>query len=84
MRTKEQSDRLDRYRERRDFTRTTEPAPAMPVREGSQFVVQKHAARRLHYDLRLELDGTLLSWAVPEGPSLGRKTIHSPISTMRA
>ena len=70
MRSKEQSDRLDRYRERRDFTRTSEPAPATPVREGSQFVVQKHAARRLHYDLRLELDGTFLSWAVPEGPSL--------------
>ena len=70
MRSKEQSDRLDRYRERRDFTRTSEPTPATPVREGSQFVVQKHAARRLHYDLRLELDGTLLSWAVPEGPSL--------------
>ena len=70
MRSKVQSDRLDRYRERRDFTRTSEPAPAAPGQEGSRFVVQKHAARRLHYDLRLELDGTLLSWAVPEGPSL--------------
>ena len=70
MRSKEQSTRLDRYRERRDFTRTSEPAPAAPGQEGSQFVVQKHAARRLHYDLRLELDGTLLSWAVPDGPSL--------------
>jgi bifunctional non-homologous end joining protein LigD len=70
MRSKAQSDRLDRYRERRDFTRTSEPESATPAQGGSRFVVQKHDARRLHYDLRLELDGALLSWAVPEGPSL--------------
>jgi len=66
------ADRLRRYRDKRDFTRTQEPSgAAAAVRAGSlAFVIQKHAARRLHYDFRLELDGTLLSWAVPKGPSL--------------
>jgi bifunctional non-homologous end joining protein LigD len=64
------SDPLERYRGKRDFTRTSEPKPSIQIDEGSRFVIQKHAARRLHYDLRLELDGVLLSWAVPQGPSL--------------
>ena len=67
---KVQSDPLDRYRGKRDFAHTTEPEPSIEAETGSRFVVQKHAARRLHYDLRLELDGVLLSWAVPQGPSL--------------
>jgi bifunctional non-homologous end joining protein LigD len=59
------------YGEKRDFTKT--PEPEMQVRQGDgplTFVIQKHAATSLHYDLRLELDGALLSWAVPKGPSL--------------
>ena len=64
-------DSLDAYRKRRRFDQTPEPPAARGSSEsGRSFVVQKHEARRLHYDLRLELDGALLSWAVPKGPSL--------------
>src|SRR6202030_3804151 len=61
---------LKEYGRKRDFAKTSEPPPK-PIRgKGREFVVQKHAARRLHYDLRLELDGVLKSWAVTRGPSL--------------
>lgn len=69
---------LKKYHEKRDFEKTAEPSGVGDV-EGVgplRFCIQKHAARRLHYDLRLELDGVLLSWAVPKGPSYNPADKH--------
>ena len=63
---------LSLYRQKRDFTKTAEPSGKATVASADyqRFVIQKHAATRLHYDLRLELDGVFKSWAVTKGPSL--------------
>jgi len=64
---------LEDYKKKRDFSKTPEPAGEERAGGGSSYCIQKHAASRLHYDFRLELDGVLLSWAVPKGPSFDPK-----------
>ena len=76
------SDRLDRYRDKRDFAATPEPAGEGGGAEGgARFVVQEHHATRLHWDLRLEHDGALASWAIPNGipedPQQNRKAVRT-------
>jgi bifunctional non-homologous end joining protein LigD len=73
------ADRLTEYRAKRDFSLTAEPAGSDPAAGGSRFVVQRHRARRLHYDLRLEVDGVLVSWAVPKGPTLDPQARHTAV-----
>ena len=73
---------LREYERKRDFARTPEPrGAARASASGRLYVIQKHAARRLHYDLRLELDGALLSWATPKGPSLDPKEKRLAVRT---
>ena len=65
-------DKLSTYKAKRDFETTREPSGSIDVKPSNRlrFVIQKHDATRLHYDLRLELDGVFKSWAVTKGPSL--------------
>jgi DNA ligase D-like protein (predicted 3'-phosphoesterase) len=79
------SDPLKTYREKRDFSATSEPLPselsAGKESRSNIFVIQKHDARNLHYDLRLEVDGILKSWAIPKGPSLDPRQKRLAIET---
>ena len=78
-----ESDRLKEYRAKRDFSRTPEPAPKRKKKSKGKlrYLIQKHAARREHYDFRLEHNGALLSWAVPRGPSLDTKEKRLAVRT---
>jgi bifunctional non-homologous end joining protein LigD len=62
-------DKLKTYESKRDFKKTSEPKAGKRSRYKNIFVIQKHDASRLHYDFRLEINGVLVSWAVPKGPS---------------
>lgn len=75
------SERLARYQDMRDFAATPEPAGGDPSPGAPIFVVQRHRARRLHYDFRLEIDGALASWAVPRGPTLDPSARHMAVHT---
>ena len=77
-------DRLTTYRSMRDATKTPEPVPAGPPDQQAdsfRFVIQEHHARRLHYDVRLEHDGVLASWAVPKAPPTDSRTNHLAVRT---
>lgn len=61
---------LDEYKAKRDFSKTTEPKDSQAKRSEDTYVIQKHDASHLHYDLRLEMDGVLRSWAIPKEPPM--------------
>jgi bifunctional non-homologous end joining protein LigD len=77
--TKQRS--LKTYNAKRDFKKTAEPEGKAPKKTGNSYLIQKHAATRLHYDFRLEHAGVLLSWSVPKGPSLNTKDRRLAVRT---
>ena len=78
----DERDRLRAYREKRDFSRSSEPQGGADTQSDAPvFVIQKHDASSLHYDFRLEVDGVLRSWAVPKGPSTDPREKRLAIAT---
>ncbi len=75
--------KLEVYRKRRNLKVSPEPVGTVKKTRGKKaiFVIQKHAARALHYDVRLEIDGVLVSWAVPKGPSMNPRVKHLAVRT---
>ncbi|OYT39798.1 MAG: hypothetical protein B6U86_04935 [Candidatus Altiarchaeales archaeon ex4484_43] len=73
---------LREYKKKRNFGKTPEPEAAVKKSEkGNIYVIQRHHARHLHYDLRLEMDGVLKSWAIPKEPPLDEKTKRLAVMT---
>src|SRR3954468_17078506 len=74
--------KLGEYKQKRNFSKTPEPTARKPkAKKGNRFVVHEHHARSLHWDLRLERDGVLVSWAVPKGIPTDPKTNHLAVHT---
>ena len=72
---------LDEYRAKRDFSKTSEPPSEVKVGSGNVYVIQRHEARNLHWDLRLEQNGVLVSWAVPKEPPIKKGVRRLAIQT---
>ncbi len=78
-----EDDKLEAYRQKRDFAKTSEPSGSgeRKTQDKPRYSIQKHRSKRLHYDLRLEVEGVLKSWAIPKGPSVDTKEKRLAVPT---